>query len=545
MDPPALAAFLERIAADVAPGDRRGATLRIVSDRSIRELNRRYRDRDRATDVLAFPADPVPAGLLSEEEAAYLGDLVVSAETAARQAREAGVELGDEIRVLAVHGYLHLLGYDHERDRGEMVRLERVLRLRHGLLRELIMFLWILLLLVAGLLVVLFALFEIAFFASSPIAVRALGESVEEARTLRERLADPLVVLIPARSGAPGRRCALRLRARPAGVRGDRPPVDLRRVRPRVVHPPGTGSGRHPPAGSRGCAAAAPPWFGRWERLVRPLGEPLRNLLRRGFPLPSEPDDEASDEEVEAFLETGEEEGILEEEEAAMVRGVLELDEMLVREVMTPRPSVVSVSGEASRQEVERLVAESRHHRIPVFGAADQVVGVVDAVDLVAVPGGGAGLAPLLREVPVVPETKRVDDLLREFKLSKQTFAVVVDEHASVSGIVTLRDISEEIVGEVHEEDEPFEENLAREADGVYRVRGGAELDEVARLTGLTLPDSLNGAAFDTISGFALAAFRRIPAAGEAMEQDGLRIEILEADERRIHRVRLTRVADG
>jgi len=403
--------------------------------------------------------------------------------------------------------------------------------------------LWALLLLVAGLLVVLFALFEIAFFASSPIAVRALGESVEEARTLRERLADPLVVLIPARSGllAAGALFGFALDRLGFGATGLLWTFGvfvpawfiLRELVPAAILL------RDPEDVLRPLL----PWFGRWERLVRPLGEPLRNLLRRGFPLPSEPDDEASDEEVEAFLETGEEEGILEEEEAAMVRGVLELDEMLVREVMTPRPSVVSVSGEASRQEVERLVAESRHHRIPVFGAADQVVGVVDAVDLVAVPGDGEGLASLLREVPVVPETKRVDDLLREFKLSKQTFAVVVDEHASVSGIVTLRDISEEIVGEVHEEDEPFEEDLTREADGVYRVRGGAELDEVARLTGLTLPDSLNGAAFDTISGFALAAFRKIPAPGEVMEQDGLRIEILEADERRIHRVRLTRVA--
>ena len=404
--------------------------------------------------------------------------------------------------------------------------------------------LWILLLLVAGLLVVLFALFEIAFFASSPIAVRALGESVEEARTLRERLADPLVVLIPARSGllAAGALFGFALDRLGFGATGLLWTFGvfvpawfiLRELVPAAILL------RDPEDVLRPLL----PWFGRWERLVRPLGEPLRNLLRRGFPLPSEPDDEASDEEVEAFLETGEEEGILEEEEAAMVRGVLELDEMLVREVMTPRPSVVSVSGEASRREVERLVAESRHHRIPVFGAADQVVGVVDAVDLVAVPGDGEAIAPLLREVPVVPETKRVDDLLREFKLSKQTFAVVVDEHASVSGIVTLRDISEEIVGEVHEEDEPFEEDLVREADGVYRVRGGAELDEVARLTGLTLPDSLNGAAFDTISGFALAAFRKIPAPGEVMDQDGLRIEILEADERRIHRVRLTRVSE-
>lgn len=404
------------------------------------------------------------------------------------------------------------------------------------------MFLWAFLLLVAGLFVVLFALFEIAFFASSPIAVRALGESVEEARTLRERLADPLAVLIPARAGllAAGALLGFALDRLGFGSTGLLWTFGvfvpawfvLREVVPAAVLL------RDPEDVLRRLL----PWFGRWERLVRPLAEPLRNLLRRGFPLPSEPDDEASDEEVEAFLETGEEEGILEEDEAAMVRGVLELDEMLVREVMTPRPSVVSVSDEASRQEVERLVAESRHHRIPVFGAADQVVGVVDAVDLVALPGDGEGVAPLLREVPVVPETKRVDDLLREFKLSKQTFAVVVDEHASVSGIVTLRDISEEIVGEVHEEDEPFEEDLAREADGVYRVRGGAELDEVARLTGLTLPDSLNGAAFDTISGFALAAFRKIPAPGEAVEQDGLRIEILEADERRIYRVRLSRV---
>jgi probable rRNA maturation factor len=136
VDAPALGAFLGRVAADLEPGDRRGATLRIVSDPKMRELNRRYRDKDRPTDVLAFPADPVPEECLDEDEAAYLGDLVISAETAARQAREAGVALDDEIRVLAVHGYLHLLGYDHEQDRGEMVRLERVLRRRHGLARN-------------------------------------------------------------------------------------------------------------------------------------------------------------------------------------------------------------------------------------------------------------------------------------------------------------------------------------------------------------------------------------------------------------------------
>lgn len=136
VDPSGLAAFLERVAVDVAPGDLRGATLRIVSDRGIRELNRRFRDRDRPTDVLAFPADPLPRELVSGEESGYLGDLVVSADTAARQAQAAGGELDAEIRTLAVHGFLHLLGYDHEQDRGEMVRLERLLRRRHGLIRN-------------------------------------------------------------------------------------------------------------------------------------------------------------------------------------------------------------------------------------------------------------------------------------------------------------------------------------------------------------------------------------------------------------------------
>lgn len=133
LDPQGLEALLARVIAEVAPADPRGATLRIVDDREIRELNRRYRRLDRPTDVLAFPAAPLPPGV-APEDADYLGDLVISAETAARQAADAGRPLGDELGALAVHGLLHLLGYDHECDRGEMARLERLLCLRHGLI---------------------------------------------------------------------------------------------------------------------------------------------------------------------------------------------------------------------------------------------------------------------------------------------------------------------------------------------------------------------------------------------------------------------------
>ncbi len=123
-----LSRLLQGVANDISPGDPRGATMRIVSDRRIRELSRRYREQDRPTDVLAFPAEP----LLPEEDP-YLGDLAVSADTAARQASERGWTLDEELRILAVHGFLHLVGYDHERDSGEMRRLERLLRRRHGL----------------------------------------------------------------------------------------------------------------------------------------------------------------------------------------------------------------------------------------------------------------------------------------------------------------------------------------------------------------------------------------------------------------------------
>lgn len=132
VDAAGLAAFLVRVAEDAAPGDRRAATLRILSDRKMRELNRRFREKDRPTDVLAFPAG-APDGGAFDGEPAYLGDLAVSAETAARQAAERGHPLETELRLLALHGVLHLLGWDHERDRGEMERLERLLRRRHGL----------------------------------------------------------------------------------------------------------------------------------------------------------------------------------------------------------------------------------------------------------------------------------------------------------------------------------------------------------------------------------------------------------------------------
>ena len=150
VDTAGLERFLEAIAEDISPGDARGASLRVVSDAAMRALNRTYRGKDQPTDVLAFPVSGPPADTRHDggnhrapellvdpwprEEPGYLGDLVVSVDTASRQAAERGRPLDAELRHLALHGLLHLFGYDHEADRGEMARLERLLRLRHGLI---------------------------------------------------------------------------------------------------------------------------------------------------------------------------------------------------------------------------------------------------------------------------------------------------------------------------------------------------------------------------------------------------------------------------
>ncbi len=388
---------------------------------------------------------------------------------------------------------------------------------------------------VCALVVVLLALFEIAFFSSSEVAVRVLAEHTDESDSLRESLSDPLVVLAPSRIGiglALVVAWLLLIRDQGPVVATAIPGVfilaciALREVVPAALLL------RDPER----VLMRLLPWFRRWERITGPL----RRGLRHFFPAPEQPDDDATDAEVEAFLAAGEEEGILEQEEAEMVRGVLDLDDTMVREVMTPRARVVSLSDRATVGEARRLVEESRHHRLPVFDENDRPVGAVNVVDLLA-PKPGDPVLPFVQKARVAPETQPVDELLRDFRKDQRTLAMVVDEHGSISGIVTLRDISEEIVGEVREEEAPAARDVVEEIAGGFLVRGGAELDEVNRQTGLAIPDSLRGAPLDTVSGFVVAALGRIPHAGDVAEHGSIRVEVVRANDRSVELVRLTR----
>jgi len=221
-----------------------------------------------------------------------------------------------------------------------------------------------------------------------------------------------------------------------------------------------------------------------------------------------------------------------------MVQSIVDLGDKVVREIMTPRPAMVAVRREATLAELRQVFIEEKYARLPVFEEnLDRIVGLVYAIDLLAYADRSAeeSIESLIRPVQFVPETKKVSDLLREFQRSRSTFAIVVDEYGGTSGLLTVEDILEEIVGEIHDEfDEEIGEEFVREGDGIFLVSGRADVDILKEKLGL----DVDGRGFDTVSGFVLAALGRVPESGEAIEYEGMTIEVVDAEGQRINKVR-------
>ena len=200
---------------------------------------------------------------------------------------------------------------------------------------------------------------------------------------------------------------------------------------------------------------------------------------------------------------------------------------------------MVGVRREANLAELRQLFMEEKYSRVPVFEEnLDHIVGLVHAIDVVSYADRSAEgpIDSLIRPVKFVPETKKVSDLLREFQRSRSTIAMVVDEYGGTSGLLTVEDIIEEIVGEIHDEfDEEVGEEFVREGEGVFLVSGRADVDLLKEKLGL----DVNGKGFDTVSGLVLAALGRVPQSGEAIDYQGLTIEIVDAEGQRINKVRI------
>ena len=384
---------------------------------------------------------------------------------------------------------------------------------------------------------------DVAFHYFSKIAMRTYSEENWKTEFLGHSLEDPSSLLLPLRIGIQCALVAVTVLLTQLYISLDMPRallvtfltillayVIFREALPSIV-------ARKSP---ERVLLALLPAYRVYSRVIWPISGPLSRFLHAfvGRESVEEEDEGHSEEEVQAFIETGEEEGILEGDEGRMVQSIVDLGDKVVREIMTPRPEMVAVRRAATLAELRQLFIDEKYSRVPVFKEnLDQIVGLIYAIDLLAYGGRGPeeSIELLIRPVQFVPETKKVSDLLREFQHSRSTVAIVVDEYGGTSGLLTVEDILEEIVGEIHDEfDEDTAEEVVRESDSTFLVSGRADTDVLKERLGL----DVNGKGYDTVSGLVLAELGRVPQVGESIVYQGMTIEIVDAEGHRINKVR-------
>lgn len=257
---------------------------------------------------------------------------------------------------------------------------------------------------------------------------------------------------------------------------------------------------------------------------------------------PAQEEPERPGEAVDALLEAGTEEGILEESDRELIHSVVEFGDKIVREVMTARPDMTAVRANTTVEQLTELLKQKRHSRIPVFEPdLDHIQGIVFAQDVLQVRDVDARtetVAKLMRPVYLVPEMKKVSELLRDMQREKIQMAIAIDEYGGVAGLVTLEDMLEEIVGEIGEEHEK-RGDVVRESESSYVLPGATDLDVLEEIFDFRVDD----VEATTVAGLVSEVAGRIPHAGESVEHDGLRFEVLESTDRRIERLRVSRTA--
>ena len=284
-----------------------------------------------------------------------------------------------------------------------------------------------------------------------------------------------------------------------------------------------------------------------FSRIAKPLG-PLTRLTARSVasvkrstaPPNSEEAAEESNETAKAYIGSAEQEGLIEGEERRLLQSIVDFGDTLVREVMTPRPDIVAIPENASIGDLRALFREQEYSRFPVFKESlDNISGFVFVKDLVALASidDSKPITPFLRPAAVVPESKRVPELLKQFQRQQTQIAIVVDEYGGTAGLVAIEDLLEEIVGEIRDEYDVESEPVVDEGGGRFVFSGKVDIGEVTER--LNVPIEREG--FETVGGYLLTHLGRVPAIGERVELDGLVIEVLDVERRRIHKVRIMR----
>lgn len=251
-----------------------------------------------------------------------------------------------------------------------------------------------------------------------------------------------------------------------------------------------------------------------------------------------------TEEEIHELIEAGEEEGIVDEQEREMISAILELDSTVVREIMVPRTDMAAISVEASVRDAISAIISCGHSRIPVYdGTLDNIIGLLYAKDLLKSWGDAdetIQLRSLIRQPFFTPETKTLELLLQEFKKKKVHLAIVVDEYGGTSGLVTIEDLLEQIVGDIQDEYDVEEDLYTINPDGSITTDARLPVEELEEQFGLEIERDK----FDTVGGLVVHLAGGIPEAGASISGEGIEIEILEADPRKVKRVRIVRLAD-
>ena len=234
-----------------------------------------------------------------------------------------------------------------------------------------------------------------------------------------------------------------------------------------------------------------------------------------------------------------EEEGLLDETEGDMLQAIFEFGDTIVREIMVARPDMVCCASDAPLNELLHLILVSGHSRVPIFeGSVDRIVGVVYAKDLLRYWGARSeelSPAAVMRVPYFVPETKRIEDLLVDFRTRRVHMAIVVDEYGGTSGLITIEDLLEEIVGDIQDEHDLEEEWVQPQADGSLLLDARANVEELEEYFDREIPRDK----FDTVGGFVVHLLGNVPVAGETARAHGLLLQVVEADERKVRRVQV------
>jgi putative hemolysin len=282
--------------------------------------------------------------------------------------------------------------------------------------------------------------------------------------------------------------------------------------------------------------------------LVRPLTaflDFLQSLAQLGETDQEKEEPNTQQENIEALITAGTEEGIIEEDDRRLIQSVVAFGNKTVREVMTPRPDIVAVSADATLEDLRQLVIHEQYSRIPVYEQTiDQMIGFIhvrDMFELDHTERESHSVRDLVRTIRFVPETKPVNDLLREMQQDGNHIAAVVDEYGSTAGLVTMEDMVEEIVGEIRDEHEPGLD-VETDADGGYIVSGSFDLDNLHDLVEFRKPEDSEST---TVGGLVTEWLGRVPEAGESVDRDGVRIEVLASNDLRVDQVRISKLEPG